>query len=165
MAITPHPTADFKKPSIVHSRPSAEAAGLAYASSIPLITATAFRQLSRLPADKIIRWPTAWHDRAGVAPAPSQTSIKLFNAVAWKSHRSPASEATYSVPLNLKHPSCESNQVVVVLVVEDSVVLDTVVEDAVVVVVVVVVLVLEVVVVATQSANVLSWYRSIASFK
>ena len=44
-------------------------------------------------------------------------------------------------------------------------VVDTVVELTVVTVAVVVVLVLEVVVVATHLSNVLSWYRSIASFK
>ena len=54
---------------------------------------------------------------------------------------------------------------VVVLVVEVSVVVEAVVVVVVVTDVVVTVLVLEVVVVAMQSANVLSWYRSIASFR
>ena len=85
---------------------------------------------------------------------------KSFNVLACVSQVSPDTAATYCVPLNVKHSSWLSNNVVVVPVAE--VVVVSVTE---VVVVVVTVLVLEVVVVAMQSANVLSWYRSIASFR
>jgi len=53
VSITPHPTVDFKKPSIVHSRPSTETAGLAYASKASLMTAAVWMHSSNELAARI----------------------------------------------------------------------------------------------------------------
>lgn len=96
VSITPQPTLDFKKPSIVHSSSSTSVAGFAYARRASLTTETVLSHSSNDPTDKIILFPTLVHETGliEVCRASAQSPRRLLSCAAWSAQFSPSSLAT-----------------------------------------------------------------------